>query len=338
MTLHPLLYDHINRKNTNSAYGKKKLIIFGAGASFGSEKNMPPLGKDLFHDLQKAGPNSWGAFDRSLSDRFEDDFESALDYVKEKNTVSLIGIQKSLAGYFAKFRPTSNSLYVKLLRMIKETKTNISVATLNYDRLLQISMGVLGLTAKFDSAVLPNVEVCYPHGCCNFFCEGVRASNGVTVRDRSIILGKDASMKLNRGGRVTFAPEGVTTDGASMLVVNDPKIYVEKISEDLPPVMSYFIPSKFTTSCHNFLMRERKRLEELIMNAEVIAIIGVAVREHDKHIWDPLASTRAKIVYCSGSGDKKYSEWARHSRASSAVVLPGHWDENFDEICSRLGF
>ena len=103
--------------------------------------------------------------------------------------------------------------------------------------------------------------------------------------------------------------------------------------------MSYFIASKFTTSCVNFIKNERAKFNTLVNGADNIAIIGIMVREHDKHIWDYLASTPAAITYCAGSSGKQYREWAKKNRKNfkNDTVLDGYWDENFDEICSKIG-
>lgn len=59
----------------------KKLIVFGAGASFGSEDNMPPLSNSLFAKLVEAYPSSWGQIGEEVSRLFQDDFEKGMEKI-----------------------------------------------------------------------------------------------------------------------------------------------------------------------------------------------------------------------------------------------------------------
>ena len=317
----------------------KKLIILGAGASFGSESNnVPPLSNFLFNKLVEVGPNSWGQIDRNLALVFQNDFEKGMKEVATKYPDLLIKIQKSMAAFFVTFQPTSRSLYIKLAQKIKEAKWDGSVATLNYDRLLQISLMVTGLKQKFDHGVFPEIQVCYPHGCCNFFCEGVTATNGVGVTENAIVFNNDGMVNFGNGGSINFGSNGVTTSGKSIKIINSPPDFYEEITKAFPPVMSYFIPSKFTTSCKNFIENERNRFSRLIANADNIAIIGIKLRKEDKHIWNSLSQASARIIYCSGSEGRRYLNWAKGNRPNyhADLILNGYWDENFDEICSIL--
>jgi len=102
-----------------------------------------------------------------------------------------------------------------------------------------------------------------------------------------------------------------------------------------PPVMSYFEPSKRTTSGANFIESQRKRFAELVEGAEKIAIIGLRVREHDKHIWEPLSKTSAKIIYCAGnSAGDEFKKWSNKNREKKTdfLVLNSYFNEGFEEI------
>ena len=318
----------------------KNLIIFGAGASTGSQNyNSPPVGNNLFDELVKISPNGWGKINKRLSKIFQNDFESGMNEIERESHQILIKIQKSMAAYFVTFRPTDLNLYLKMVRRINKTRWNGSIVTLNYDRLLQISLEVLNLKQKFDSSTFPEIEVCYPHGCCNFFCGGITASKGISINQNSILFGDNGVLNFDNGGSINFTPHGITTSGNFIDIVNDPKVFYEKLKEGLPPVMSYFIHSKFTTSCTNFLVGERKRFDDLVMKAENIAIVGMKLRKHDNHIWDPLSLTPSKIIYCGGSDRKDYQQWARKNRANydKDLILHGYWNENFDKICHSVG-
>ena len=321
------------------SYVSKKLVIFGAGASFGSEKgNVPPLSDSLFNKLVESNPYSWGKIDLEMASVFQNNFERGMKKLVEEYPHILVKAQKSMADFFAKFLPTNKNLYVKLALRIKDRRWTGSIATLNYDRLLQLSLMELGLKQKFDHGIFPEVQVCYPHGCCNFFCEGITATNGVSINGNAIIFGGNGQISFGNGGVINFGSDGITTRGNSIKIVNGYLDISSELNTAFPPVMSYFIPSKFTTSCENFIENERNRFSILVANANDIVIIGTKIRNEDKHIWNPISQTSARITYCAGNDGRKYFKWAKTNRLhyQDDSVLNGYWDENFDEICSIL--
>ena len=317
----------------------KDFVIFGSGASKGSEKtNMPPLGNTLFSELASFNPNEWGNIPQDLANIFRDDFERGMKELSIKFPTSMTKIQSMMARFFFRYRPTSESLYVKLAKKIKEREWNGVLCTLNYERLLEISLKHVGLIPTFQPGNSPEIEVCYPHGCCNFFCEGLSGTGNLGIGQNSVSFGSGGSLNFGSGGSLNFSSSGITTDGTSIKIINNPSMFNQKTSEAFPPTMSYFIPSKFTTSCANFIQNERKRFNKLVSDADNIIIIGIMVREHDNHIWDSLASTSAAITYCAGSSGKQYSKWAKKNRKNfkKDSVLEGYWKENFDMICSNI--
>ena len=55
------------------------LILFGAGASKGSDsRETPPLGRDLFKSLHRLCPDTWGRLGRCERSAFERDFEEGM--------------------------------------------------------------------------------------------------------------------------------------------------------------------------------------------------------------------------------------------------------------------
>ena len=317
----------------------ENLIIFGAGTSIGSEENnMPPLGTRLFDELIAFSPNGWGNIPADLVNVFQEDFEKGMEELSEKYPTSMTKIQSVMAKFFVRYQPTSESLYVKLTEKIKDNAWEGCLSTLNYERLLELSIRRADLIPKFQSCNFPEIEMCYPHGCCNFFCEGLSGTEGIGIGQNSVTVGPGGSLNFVPGGSLNFGPRGITTGGTSIKIINNAVLFNQKIAQAFPPVMSYFIASKFTTSCANFIQSERDRFDKLVANADNIAIIGIRVREHDSHIWNYLATTSAAITYCAGSSGKQYSEWAKKKRKNfkKDLVLDGYWDKNFDEICSNI--
>lgn len=291
------------------------IIIFGAGASFGSDtSNTPPLGSNLFRALQQFNPDGWGRIDGELATSFQADFEAAMPSV---NSHALPPLQRAMAAYFFQFQPTTNNLYYKLAQRIAGKNWDGSFVTLNYERLLEISL----LAAKinpFDRNAHETkfIELCLPHGGCNLFCESVKGL----------------------ASAVSFAGLNVQTNGP-IIGIRDATIFHQRIQNDaFPPVMSYFEPSKRTTSGANFIQEQRKRYEDLVNKAEKILIVGLRVREHDEHIWKPLSNAKATLIYCSGnSASEEFKKWANKNRNGKVdKVLAQYFSESFDQIIEEL--
>ncbi len=79
--------------------------------------------------------------------------------------------------------------------------------------------------------------------------------------------------------------------------------------------------------------------KELAQAATTIAVVGVWPRPHDAHIWEPLASTPARIIYCGGPcGAQEYKDWAKRYRSGRKdTVLQGYFLAEFDTICKAVG-
>lgn len=286
----------------------EKVILFGAGASKGSTKiNAPPIGMGLFSELIKFDPNGWGTLAESLKNIFHDDFEKGMRELSLSENNMLPPLQKKMAAFFFQYTPDSQNLYKKFCERLKSKKVSVGLASLNYERFLEIALSESGL----------DLEVCLPHGSCNIFCDGASTN----------LLGAE------------IPGVGVTTTGL-VYAINDETEYKYKLDHDsFPPVMSYFEPNKSVTSGVNFIDDQKKRWCHLCSSANEIYIIGVMPRSSDSHIWDPLKNTSAKIIYCGGvEGGVKYQAWSSIRNGSAGdMVLNGYFEEEFEKICNLIG-
>lgn len=237
----------------------------------------------------------------------------------DKMPDALSVIQRSMGAFFYRYGPTSSSLYIKLARQINLSKWNGAIATLNYERMLQIALNREKCALVCGKAETNRIEICLPHGSCNLFCESVQ---GIA-------------------SAVSFKGMNVTTNGP-VTCIDHPDAFWPRIRNDaFPPVMSYFELKKFTTSGANFIYSQRQRLIDLINNSKSIAVVGVQVREQDTHIWDALASTSAPIYYCSGRpGAIAYKKWQSglpDNKRNGDFIAMNYWSNNFDAINSHVG-
>lgn len=292
------------------------LILLGAGASYGSDSGgTPPLGAGLFAALRQYNPQGWGQIPVDLAGVFEDDFERGMIALSEGMPHSLPPLQRAMAAYFFGFLPRTSNLYVQLGERLKSAAWNGAIATLNYERMLELCLGHVGLQPVVGSPTNAGstVELLMPHGCCHIFCDTAR---GVA-------------------GAVSFSGMNVQTSG-EVRVIGDPNEFRQRIEGDaFPPVMSYFEPRKRTTSGASFIDTQRRRWEELAAGADQIVMVGIRVRPDDEHVWDPISESDASLVYCGGEeGADEFQEW---SGGRDVVALRRYFDDEFEEIMNRLG-
>jgi hypothetical protein len=294
-------------------------FLFGAGASYGSDiQGVPPLGAGLFDELRRFNPDAWGLISGDLATLFRSDFEEGIKSIAPH---ALAPLQRAMAAYFFEFGPlASSSLYVQLARRIRRSSGWSGAAcTLNYERLLERSLALVGVRPFIGQPPpgRPGFELCLPHGCCHLFCDGARGTAGAVSLN---------GFAVQMNGPVS--------------VIEDPQRHRARVIGDaFPPVMSYFEPAKRTTAGHSFIERQRTRWRELTANAKTIVIVGVRVRPHDDHVWSPIASSSAQVVYCGGpTGAPEYYAWASAERPGQTDrILEGHFREEFPTICSEAG-
>ncbi|GAG42134.1 unnamed protein product, partial [marine sediment metagenome] len=123
-------------------------------------------------------------------------------------------LQRGMAAFFFTFMPTENNLYHILAKRIKESDWRGAITTLNYERLLEISLIREGIQPVVGREVKGRrqLELCLPHGCCHLFCEGLKVS----------------------GRGVSFTGVGVSFDGP-IEVISNPQVFNHRINSDAVP-------------------------------------------------------------------------------------------------------
>ena len=295
------------------------LIFFGAGASFGSEPSgMPPLGAALFDSLRQFNPDGWGKIIDPLAKKFRADFEAGMVELSTSQPHALPPLQRAMAAFFFGFAPTGRSLYVELAQRIRTRSWTGALATLNYERLLELALSRVGMQAVVNMTPRSKaqIELCLPHGCCHLFCEGARG----------------------KAFAVSFSGINVTTNGP-VISISEANGFLERIQTDaFPPVMSYFEPQKRTTAGANLIATQRQRFGQLCANAARIAVVGIHPRSHDSHVWGPLQTSKAKLIYCGGPmGASAFEAWCKSIGRTGDVVLPGFFAAEFDNLCTSIG-
>lgn len=169
------------------------MIFFGAGASNGSDNfGTPPLTPNLFNELVKFDKDGWGQMQLEFSKNFIDDSEEGMKILSKSNSHLMPLLQRAMAKYFFKFYPQPTNLYRKLARRIKKSNWNGVLSSINYERLLELSLieeGLQPIIRGIEEDLQPivggssknvnGIELCLPHGCCHLFCESVRGMSNI---------------------------------------------------------------------------------------------------------------------------------------------------------------
>jgi hypothetical protein len=296
-----------------------KLLLLGAGASFGSAKTgIPPMGADLLDHLRRFNPPGWGALDSNLASEFREDFERGMTLLAKNNSHAMPILQRAMAAFFFNFELTSDSLYIRLASKIRSRSWQGAFITLNYERLLELSLLSQGIKyVVTQPSQGDQTELCFPHGCCHLFCDfGYASSNHVSI-----------------------SGTGASFDGPVKPIFN-PRQFHQHIQDDaVPPVMSYFEPQKRTSAGVSFIANQRSRCSQLISQAETIIAVGIRVRPNDSHIWTPISRSNARVVYCGGTkSGAEYREWAIGARpGKSDKILNGYFADEFETLCVEAG-
>jgi hypothetical protein len=286
-----------------------RVMLFGAGASFGSEPSarVPPLGPQLFDELARFAPATWGALPTPWPSRFRSDFEPAMAAFISAGGFGA-PLQWDMATYFyTQFTATLSSTYVTLFKVLADTIDQYLFTTLNYELLLFQARVLAGIPRG-------KLAVCLPHGSSCVCCTSISGSAWISFTG------------------------GISTEGA-VRVFRDPHDFItERHRNVFPPVMSYYEPNKFAVSGANFIRDERVRLKNTILSADRIALIGVRVHPVDKHIWGPLARTKARIIYLSGaSAAVDFSTWTANENRIDDLSVPKYFGDGIGDLSAFLG-
>lgn len=287
-----------------------KLLIFGAGASFGCQSEpCPSIAGSLFAELREHYPDTWGSLPTDLSAAHNHDFEAMMATILETffkgNRAWRLNSQ--MGEYFLKFNPSDKNLYREILKDLKET----SICSLNYDLLLQRAAELEGIRLKplgFSSPADDGIPLLLPHGSAGLVVQGINISGNTTN-------GSPFGM-MNMLG---FRP--------NMLTCND-SILREYNSNELNPAMSFFMHKKPVLIGQDALEEVKSNYKRLVLEAEKIAIVGMAYRAHDEHIFEPLDQSHAQIMVCARNDGEAYVE-----RYGERVTdLCATWEDGFAEL------
>lgn len=306
----------------------RNLVLFGAGASYGSggvSPEAPPLGDDLFSELQKHC-ETWSRLPDDIALFFRTKgFEFAMNKIRyeESTTLYIPALLREMARYFLRFNILDDNEYIKFYKKMRDfSKT--AVATLNYDILIeQACVQMLKLGLSYDLASAPDHDVpiiIKVHGSPNF----LPSSSNITMRGNII------------GGGFTSVFDFPVKPLLPQQAVDRLESYNTTLDDTIQPVMAMYTPDKATIFCGTFVKKVQKDYVTIAKSCETMHIVGVRCVP-DMHIWGPIAEGKSKIFFYNRNHQDidQFMDWAKRVGAVRRVTcVEGYMSDfvdHFDE-------
>jgi hypothetical protein len=296
------------------------LILFGAGASFGAGEILPerpPLGNQLFAELARSFPGSWGSMPAELNRLFAANFERGMELLWKQFSPVVPGLMQHMAIYFVQFRPRQpgETLYCKLIRQIEAAhgRERVLLSTLNYECLLEQSVWSAGVPVNYGEFPDPGaITIWKLHGACNMFPDGIMATRAASFSSGA-------------------------TFGTGIRVAKDFNEVLEFCLGDnaLPPVMCLFMPEKPVQASPSAIGALQAAWRARVMEAEKVAVVGVFPNLQDTHVWNALADAPGHLYYVGG--EAPFREWVdQHRSGKPATFLGERFDAAFDRLTKLI--
>jgi hypothetical protein len=295
-----------------------RIVLFGAGASFGSGKlgTVPPLGKDLFEELVARGGVAAGLPD-DLQEEFRKNFELGMGRFHEIYTGGIVSFQRELAQYLAEFVPTPDSTYIKLFRLVNLNRPIF--CTLNYDLLIELAAAQAGFPGtSYTSVPTPGrLRLLKPHGSCNFWPD-----------IPSTVIMNECSF----GDNIVDVEWGVRP------LPQDETLRRCATQNSLAPAIAVYAEGKKVRICPTYVERQQELWAQAAREATKVCIVGARVHTPDAHIWQPLASSPADVYYFGfdEQDEEEFGVWQDQSRKRNMYYTKADFSEAVPMIARRL--
>lgn len=297
------------------------LILFGAGASFGSgdvEPCCPPLGNGsdgLFARLEAAGGQA-ATLPDDIKTLFREDFEKGMAQFYEYADGDIMQFQRELAAYLARFTPGSKNAYIRFIQTIGPRRAIF--ASLNYDLLFELAAGSLRLCTYYDiEAPAKSVRLLKIHGSSNFWPD--------------IPIGMIRNSTFKRSGRADI--------DAPIKPLNQSETLERcRVEDSVAPAIAMYAEGKAVKISPGYVDRQQELWKTAVCAASRIYVVGVKVNSTDAHVWGELANARAPITYFGMKWDREaYEQWSAENRRGKAFFVEATFESSIASIGRRLG-
>ncbi|MCK4869683.1 MAG: hypothetical protein KAS93_01090 [Gammaproteobacteria bacterium] len=294
----------------------KNIFLFGAGASYGCGglNSTVPLGNQLFCELKRRFPGTWGQVSQEIATSFHENFEQGMEKLWSSNFPIISRLMQDLGVYFASFSIANKheNLYVKIIQKLKKMDSikDTLISTLNYECLIEIA------------AFLNNIKS-------NYFCDGDNSSLSVFKLHGSCNFIPE--LHMNRGANLS-SPGAIVHTGFNIVQPNEVRAFCYG-DTSLHPVMSIYMKGKPALIAPRKLKAFQEEWKNKIKKASNIIIVGTNPNLEDNHIWDPISESSAQILFC---GDETaFRNWQK-VKARNDIYLGCTFHDSIDEIIKQL--
>lgn len=264
------------------------VVLFGAGASYANENLNPriPLGRDLY-DRVRNRP-SFSELDTHVKAVFEaQGFEAGMRAAYAADKVILVHLQKDIAAYLLSLDHETPTLYDQIVAALPGHGL---WSTLNYECLL-------------ESAILRQFQVFHYlqpgsdhthavaklHGSANF------SLGGLTVH----------------GVGFNWLGQSAIADGPiEPMTLHKARLKWADRTEALGPAMSLFMEGKDDLIGPRALAAGRQLWAHAVASTPTVVCVGVHIHAQDRHIWEVIGRTRAKVAFVGPEETETY-QWAQ---------------------------
>lgn len=303
----------------STASARSIIFLFGAGASHGAGDILPeapPLGLQLYGELARIYPGSWGSLPREVCEALKANFEDGMQVIYDRMSVLIPELMRQMAIYFIQFRPASGqTLYCRLIEHIRELGLldRVLFSTLNYECVLEFSLLRKGISIDYFG--LPAADVSVPvwklHGSCNMFATGVTATPGVTY---------------TAGAKFEGGLEGILDSSEAI----GRWLY----GTALAPAMCLYMRGKPLAISPAAVSRLQSMWFEALQESTVIFCVGVNPNAEDKHVWEPIASSPGQLYFIGGAA--AFDGWTRQHRPNRSKLLGSRFETGIGNIIRSL--
>jgi len=157
-----------------------------------------------------------------------------------------------------------------------------------------------------------NVTVWKLHGSCNFI-----------PNPQEISMRRGASYAW--GVTINVGLIHVSPSEAAKWVMGDNTLY---------PAMCMFTLNKPSQISPGVFAEYQRKWAELTLNAENIVLAGVKPHAPDKHIWEPLAATKANVYFVGG--ESEFNSWSPSRGYRKTYYLGSTFAATIGEISDIL--
>jgi hypothetical protein len=295
-------------------------VIFGAGASFGSGgciPEAPPLGKDLFTKLLELR----GAFSQLSNQQknafLEQGFESGMATVSNDSR-QINPLQKELACYLSKFCVRPDNAYVRFFNKIASVCGAVSIATLNYDLLIEQALAHNKISFNYGNEKT-SVSLMKIHGSSNFLPD----LGGMTM---------SGNVMINSG---TFV-DGLRTNAVSSAAeveawCHDPK------NCDISPVLAMYEKGKRIVVNRTLMNGLQKNYSDAVHQSSHIVVVGTRYMVHDQHVWNPIERSQANVLIVDPYPEATL-DWIRGFKQEGLAVVAKSFDQAVWEIAKYVRY